>query len=54
MVMHVCYLDCHEAGLCCYLMMHIENLYIHYSCFTSICHPFTGSPWYLGHIVVII
>jgi hypothetical protein len=24
--MHVCYLDCHEAGLCCYVMIHIENL----------------------------
>jgi hypothetical protein len=22
----VCYLDCHEAGLCCYLVIHIENL----------------------------
>jgi hypothetical protein len=21
-----CYLDCHEAGLCCYLVIHIENL----------------------------
>jgi hypothetical protein len=26
MCMHVCYLDCHEAGLCCYLVIHIENL----------------------------
>jgi hypothetical protein len=24
--MHVCYLGCHEAGLCCYLLTHIENL----------------------------
>jgi hypothetical protein len=22
----VCYLDCREAGLCCYLVMHIQNL----------------------------
>jgi hypothetical protein len=22
----VCYLDCHEAGLCCYLLIHIENI----------------------------
>jgi hypothetical protein len=22
----VCYLHCHEAGLCCYLVIHIENL----------------------------
>jgi hypothetical protein len=21
----VCYLDCHQAGLCCYLVIHIEN-----------------------------
>jgi hypothetical protein len=26
MRMTVCYLDCHEAGLCCYLVIHIENL----------------------------
>jgi hypothetical protein len=37
MHMHVCYLDCHEAQLCCYL---------HYSCFTSICDLFTDSPSY--------
>jgi hypothetical protein len=24
--MRVCYLDCHEAGLCCYLVIHIGNL----------------------------
>jgi hypothetical protein len=24
--MCVCYLDCHETGLCCYLVTHIENL----------------------------
>jgi hypothetical protein len=24
--MGVCYLDCHEAGLCCYLVIHIEKL----------------------------
>jgi hypothetical protein len=24
--MHVCYLECHEPGLCCYLVIHIENL----------------------------
>jgi hypothetical protein len=26
MCMRICYLDCHEAGLCCYLVIHIENL----------------------------
>jgi hypothetical protein len=26
MRMRVCYLDRHEAGLCCYLVIHIENL----------------------------
>jgi hypothetical protein len=25
MSMRLCYLDCHEAGLCCYLVMHIET-----------------------------
>jgi hypothetical protein len=24
--MPICYLDSHEAGLCCYIMIHIENL----------------------------
>jgi hypothetical protein len=24
--MCMCYLDCHEAGLCWYLVIHIENL----------------------------
>jgi hypothetical protein len=24
--MRICYLDCHDAGLCCYLVTHIENL----------------------------
>jgi hypothetical protein len=26
MRMRVCYLHCHETGLCCYLVIHIENL----------------------------
>jgi hypothetical protein len=26
MRMRVCYLDCYETGVCCYLVMHIENL----------------------------
>jgi uncharacterized membrane protein len=25
MRMRVCYLDCHEAGLCCYLVIRMEN-----------------------------
>jgi hypothetical protein len=25
--MRVCYLDCHKAGLCCYLVMHTENIF---------------------------
>jgi hypothetical protein len=24
--MRICFLDCHEAGPCCYLVIHIENL----------------------------
>jgi hypothetical protein len=27
MHMPICYLDCHEAGLCCYLVIHTENLW---------------------------
>jgi hypothetical protein len=38
MNMRVCYLDRHEAGLCCYLVIH---------CFTSICDLFTDCPSYL-------
>jgi hypothetical protein len=26
MRIRVCYLHCHEAGLCCYLLIHTENL----------------------------
>jgi hypothetical protein len=26
MLMRVCYLDCHEAELCCCLVIHTENL----------------------------
>jgi hypothetical protein len=26
MRMRVCYLDCHESGLCCYVVIHIQNL----------------------------
>jgi hypothetical protein len=43
----VCYLDCHEAGLCCYLVIHIGNLYVLYRCLTSICDMFTESPPYI-------
>jgi hypothetical protein len=24
MCMRICYLDCHEAGLCCYLVIHSQ------------------------------
>jgi hypothetical protein len=50
MCMHICYLDCLEAELCCCLVIHIENLwhlfYYYGSCFTSICDLFTDSPSY--------
>jgi hypothetical protein len=41
--MCVCYLDCQEAGLCCYLVIHIENLLHPLQLFTSICDLFTDS-----------
>jgi hypothetical protein len=42
MHMLICYLDYHEVGLCCQLVIHIEKTHIlHYSCFTSICDLFT-------------
>jgi hypothetical protein len=31
MRMRICYLDCHRAGLCCYIVIHIENYCVHYS-----------------------
>jgi hypothetical protein len=49
MSMRVCYLDCHEPGLCCYLAIYIETYYVHYSCFTSICDLLTDS-----HVELII
>jgi hypothetical protein len=42
--------DYHEAGLCCYLAIHINNLYVHYRCFTSVSDPFTDSPSYEFHL----
>jgi hypothetical protein len=42
MRMLICYLDCHEAGVCCYLVIQ-KIYYIHYSCFTFICDLFTDS-----------
>jgi hypothetical protein len=27
MRIRVCYLHCHEAGLCCYLPIHVANLF---------------------------
>jgi hypothetical protein len=47
MHVRVSYLDCHEAGLCCYLAMHIENYYVNFSCFNSICDLFTDSTMYI-------
>jgi hypothetical protein len=36
--MRLYYLDC-QAGLCCYLVMHIETDYVYYNCFASITWP---------------
>jgi hypothetical protein len=49
MRMRVCYLDCHEAGLCCCLVIQ-KTYYIHYSCLTSfvmylLTLPRTYSRW---------
>jgi membrane-associated PAP2 superfamily phosphatase len=37
--MRVCYLDCLEFGLCCYLVIHVENLL--YSCHLLCFHLWT-------------
>jgi hypothetical protein len=55
MRMRVSYRDCHEDGLCCYLVIHTETYYVHYSCFTriSICDLFTDSPSRFKQFVTI-
>jgi hypothetical protein len=45
MRMRVCYLDSHEARLCCYLVIQ-KTYYAHYRCFTSTCDLVTHSPSY--------
>jgi hypothetical protein len=45
-----CYLDCHETGLCCYLLIDIENLLHLLQLFPSICDLFTDSPSYYGGV----
>jgi hypothetical protein len=44
--MPICYLDCHEAGLCCYLVIHIENLLCPLQLFTYICDLFADTALY--------
>jgi hypothetical protein len=44
--MRICYPDCHEAWLCCYLVINIENLLRPLHCFTSIYDLFIGSTLY--------
>jgi hypothetical protein len=41
--MRICYLDSHEAGQCCYLVIQ-KTYYVHYSCFSSICGLFIEFP----------
>jgi uncharacterized membrane protein len=39
MRMRVCYLDCHEAGLCCYIVINLENLLLPLQLFYfHLCH----------------
>jgi hypothetical protein len=45
------YLDYYEAGLCCYLVIHIENLLHPLQLFYFLCDLFTGSPSYFTDIV---
>jgi hypothetical protein len=44
--MRACYLNCHEAGLYCSIVIHIENLLRPLQLFTSICDLFTDSSSY--------
>jgi hypothetical protein len=47
MRMRVCYLDYHEAGLCCYLVLHIENL-------LRPLHLFYFNLWYIYRLLRIL
>jgi hypothetical protein len=44
--MRICYLDCHETGLCCYSVIHIENLLRPLQLIYFIRDIFTDSPSY--------
>jgi hypothetical protein len=44
--MHICYLDCHEAGLCRYLVIHIRNPLRALQLFCFHLWQFTDSPSY--------
>jgi hypothetical protein len=46
MRMRVCYLDYHEAGLCCYLVLHIETLLEPLQLFYFHLWPIYGLPSY--------
>jgi hypothetical protein len=53
MRMRVYYLDCHEASLCCYLVIHIENLLRQLQrSFSSICDLFTDFPRIFLNIII--
>jgi hypothetical protein len=45
--MWICYLDCFEAGLCCYLVIHIGNLLRSLQLFYFHLWPITDSPSYI-------
>jgi hypothetical protein len=47
----VCYLDCHEAGLCCYLVIHIENLLRPLQLFYFHLWLFTDCPSYRKNVL---
>jgi hypothetical protein len=55
MCMCICYIDCHEAGPCCYLVIHIGNLLCPLQLFASICDLFvTLSHTWNGPLSIII
>jgi hypothetical protein len=43
MRMRIYYINCRENGLCCYQVIHIENLLRALQLFASICNLFTDS-----------
>jgi hypothetical protein len=50
LILRISYLDCHETGLCCYLVIHIENLLRPLQLFYFILWPIYWLTCHLEHL----